>query len=120
MTTARTAAEARLVAERLAVLAADTGMTVSELQAMWLSETAERLDLAIAALSAGDLHEVVRLVHCAAGTTGICGAAALATDLTGIEHLAGAGRAADARLALALAQDDLDRLSSVLEGSLRR
>jgi HPt (histidine-containing phosphotransfer) domain-containing protein len=115
----RAAADARLVAERLAVLADDTGMAVSELQAMWLSETAERLALAVAALSAGDLSEVVRLVHSAAGTTGICGAAALATDLTSIEHLAAAGRAADARLALGSAQDEFHRLSSLLNGSLR-
>jgi HPt (histidine-containing phosphotransfer) domain-containing protein len=115
----RAAADARLVAARLAALADDTGMTVGELQAMWLSETAERLDLAVTALSAGDLTEVVRLVHSAAGTTGMCGAAALAQDLTSIEHLAGAGRAAEARQALGSARDEFHLLSSVLLGDLR-
>lgn len=115
----RAAADARLVAERLAALADDTGMTVGELQAMWLSETAERLDLAVTALSAGDLAEVTRLIHSAAGTTGICGAAALARDLTGIEHLAAAGHAAEVQRALGSAQAEFHRLSSVLDGDLR-
>ncbi len=110
----RAAADARLVAVRLAHLSDDTGMTVSELQALWLTETADRLGLAVCALSAGDLSEVVRLVHSAAGTTGVCGAVALAEDLTSIEYLARAGRAADARRALGSAQTEFDRLAWLL------
>ena len=69
---------------------------------MFLTEMGDRLELAVSALSAGDLPEAVRLVHGAAGTTGICGAAGLAEDLTSIEHLAAAGRADDAQKALGL------------------
>lgn len=99
---------------RLAHLSDDTGMTVSELQALWLTETADRLGLAVRALSANDLSEVVRLAHSAAGTTAVCGAVALAEDLTSIEHLAAAGRAADARRALGSAQAEFDRLAWLL------
>jgi len=115
----RAAADAKLVAERLATLADDTGMTTGELQDMWLAETAERLELAVNALAAGDLSEVVRLVHSAAGTTGICGAAELAQDLTNLEHLAAAGRADDAQRALGSARVEFGLLTSVLHGGLR-
>ena len=107
------------MAQRLAALSDDTGLTVAELQDLWLTETADRLELAVAALLAGDLSEAVRLVHGAAGTTGICGAAALAHDLTSIERLAAAGRAADAERALGLARDEFRLLTSVLDGGLR-
>ena len=119
MWTGRASADAKLVAERLAALSDDTGLTVAELQELWLSETAERLELAVTALLTGDLSEAVRLVHAAAGTTGICGAAALAHDLTSIERLAAAGRAVDAQRALGLARDEFHHLTSVLHGSLR-
>lgn len=116
--TGRAATDATLVAARLAALSDDTGMTVAELQDLWLSETADRLELAVNSLLAGNLSEAVRLVHGAAGTTGICGAAALAHDLTHIEWLAEAGRAADAQRALGLARDELRLLSSVLHRGL--
>ena len=74
--TGRAATDATLVAARLAALSDDTGMTVAELQDLWLSETADRLELAVNSLLAGDLSDPGRLVHGAAGTTGICGAAA--------------------------------------------
>lgn len=114
----RATADARLVAERLAVLAEDTGMTVRELQELWLTETASCLELAVTALAAGHLPEAVRLVHGAAGTTGICGAAGLATDLTSIEHLAGTGRTGDAERALSAARAEFRLLTSVLHGGL--
>jgi HPt (histidine-containing phosphotransfer) domain-containing protein len=119
MRTGRAAADAKLVAERLAALADDTGITIAELQDLWLTETADRLELAVGALRCGNLSEAVRLVHSAAGTTGICGAAALAHDLTSIERLAAAGRAADAQRALGLARDEFHLLTSVLHGGLR-
>ena len=115
----RAAADAKLVAERLAALSDDTGMTVAELQDLWLTETADRLELAVDALLTGDLSETVRLVHCAAGTMGICGAAALAHDLTSIERLAAAGRVVDAQRALGSARDEFRLLTSVLHGGLR-
>ena len=119
MSAHRTAADAKLVMERLGSLADDTGMTIAELQELWLTDTADRLQQAQKALSAGDLSEAVRLVHCAAGSTGICGAAALAHDLTSIERLATAGRADEAQRALGSACAELRSLTSVLHGGLR-
>jgi HPt (histidine-containing phosphotransfer) domain-containing protein len=111
-------ADAKLVAERFVVLSDDTGMTTVELQEMFLTEMGDRLESAVSALSVGDLPEAVRLVHGAAGTTGICGAAALAETLTSIEHLAAAGRADDALKALESATAEFHLLTSVLQGNL--
>ena len=119
MSADRAAADAKRVMERLGSLADDSGLTIVELQELWLTDTADRLQEAERALSAGDLPEAVRLVHCAAGSTGICGAAALAHDLTSIEHLASAGRADEAHRALGSACAELRSLTSVLHGGLR-
>ena len=108
------------MSERFVALSDDTGMTRDELRDMFLTEMGDRLELAVSALSAGDLPEAVRLVHGAAGTTGICGAAGLAENLTNIEHLAAAGRSDDARTALALATAEFHLLTTVLQGDLQR
>jgi HPt (histidine-containing phosphotransfer) domain-containing protein len=110
----RTRADAGLVADRLAALAEDTGLAIADLRDQWASQTADQIAMAAAALASGELAEVVRLVHSAAGTTGLCGAASLAHALTGIERLAAAGRAEDARTALGTAQAEFDRLTTVL------
>ena len=112
------AGDAKLVVERFLVLSEDTGMTTGELQEMFLSEMGDRLESAVSALSVGDLPEAVRLVHGAAGTTGICGAAGLAEALTSIEHMAAAGRADDARKALESATAEFHVLTMVLRGDL--
>jgi HPt (histidine-containing phosphotransfer) domain-containing protein len=112
----RTASDATLVAERLADLADDTGMTVDELRTMWVTETSERLEHAVSALTAGALSEAVRLVHTAAGTTGLCGAVQLAKNLASIEHMAAEGRGTEAGKALLVARADFTRLTSVLQG----
>ncbi len=112
------AADAKLVAERFVVLSDDTGMTTGELQEMFLTEMGDRLESAVTAISVGDLPEAVRLVHGAAGTTGICGAAGLAEALTSIERLAAAGHADDAQKALELATADFHLLTTLLQGGL--
>jgi hypothetical protein len=71
--------------------------------------------MAAVALASGECAEAARLAHSAAGTTGICGAATLAHDLTGIERLAAAGRADDARAALGSAQAEFRRLTTRLQ-----
>jgi HPt (histidine-containing phosphotransfer) domain-containing protein len=116
----RASADAKLVAERFVALSDDTGMTRDELREMFLTEMGDRLELAVSALSAGDLSEAVRLVHGAAGTTGICGAAGLAENLTNIEHLASAGRSDEARTALALATAEFHLLTTELQGDVQR
>jgi HPt (histidine-containing phosphotransfer) domain-containing protein len=116
----RAVADATLVADRFVVLADDTGMSIGELQEMFLTEMGDRLETAVSALAAGALPEAVRLVHGAAGTTGICGAAGLAEDLTGIERLAGAGRAGDAQKALESATAEFHLLTSVLQRGIHR
>lgn len=116
----RASADAKLVAERFVALSDDTGMTKDELREMFLTEMGDRLELAVSALSAGDLLEAKRLVHGAAGTTGICGAAGLAENLTSIEHLVAAGRSDDARKALGLATAEFHLLTTVLQGDLQR
>jgi HPt (histidine-containing phosphotransfer) domain-containing protein len=112
----RTTADAKLVSERFIALSEDTGMTIAELREMFLTEMGDRLELAVVALSAGDLPEAVRLVHGAAGTTGICGAAGLAQDLTTIEQLAAAGRGADAQRSLESAAAEFHLLTAALQG----
>jgi putative Ca2+/H+ antiporter (TMEM165/GDT1 family) len=116
----RAAADAKLVGERFVILSDDTGMTIGALQEMFLVEMGDRLDLAVSALSAGDLPEAVRLVHGAAGTTGICGASGLAENLTNIEHLAAAGHTGDALTALETATAEFHLLTTVLQGDLQR
>jgi HPt (histidine-containing phosphotransfer) domain-containing protein len=110
----RASVEAGLVADRLATLAEDTGLAVADLRDQWVSQTADQIALAATALASGELAEAVRLVHSAAGTTGMCGAAGLARDLTGIERLAAAGRVDDARAALGGAQAEFHRLTTIL------
>jgi hypothetical protein len=110
----RAAAEAKLVVERLATLSADTGMSVAEIREMWLVETADRLERALAAASSGDLAEARRQVHSAAGSTGMCGADALATDLTTIENLAAAGNVEGTSAVLAQALADFRLLTAIL------
>jgi HPt (histidine-containing phosphotransfer) domain-containing protein len=110
----RARTEARLVADRLAALAEDTGLAMADLRDQWVSQTADQLAMAGTALASGECAEAARLAHSAAGTTGLCGAASLAHDLTGIERLAAAGRTDDARAALGSAQDEFRRLTTVL------
>jgi DNA-binding response OmpR family regulator len=118
--TARAESDAQLVCDRLVELADDTGMAVAELQTMWATDTSDRLERAVTALAAGDLAETVHLVHAAAGTTGLCGAAQLSADLSVIEHHATEGRAAAAGQALDLARADFNQLTSVLQGRLEK
>jgi HPt (histidine-containing phosphotransfer) domain-containing protein len=116
--TSRAESDAQLVCDRLAELADDTGMAVGELQTMWAADTSDRLERAVTAIAAGELAETVRLVHAAAGTTGLCGAAQLSADLSAVEHHATEGREAAAAQALGVARADFILLTSVLQGRL--
>lgn len=112
--------EAQLLAHRLRVLSEDTGVAAADLERMWLSETSERLDAAADALAAGDLANVVRIVHSAAGTSGICGAAGLSASLTNVERLAADGRNGEVREGLASAQAQFVGLVNALKAGLAR
>jgi HPt (histidine-containing phosphotransfer) domain-containing protein len=110
--------DAGLVAERLAALADDTGLTLDELREMWVAQTSEQIAMALTAMAAGEMSDAVRCVHTAAGTAGMCGATSLARHLSTVERLAADGRGDEARAALGVAQEDFLRLTLTLEKGL--
>jgi HPt (histidine-containing phosphotransfer) domain-containing protein len=112
--------QAQLILDRLRTLSEDTGVTTSDLERMWLSETEERLSAATAALAADDLAEVARIVHSAAGTSGICGAVGLSASLTSVERLAMDGHMKDVREGLASAQEQFSGIVNALKAGLVR
>jgi HPt (histidine-containing phosphotransfer) domain-containing protein len=114
MTRLRTS-DATLVTHRLAGLAEETGIAAGDLRDLWLTETAERLESADAALVSGDLLDAVRLVHGAAGTSGLCGATALAAQLTATERLAAAGDSFEFQRSLTSARQEFARLTCELK-----
>ena len=103
--------------KKLTELADETGLSFNDLIALWSTETADQLTSADAALEAGNLPEAARLVHGAAGASGMCGVTALADQLKAVELLAVAGRAADAQQALARAHARFTRVSEQLNAS---
>jgi HPt (histidine-containing phosphotransfer) domain-containing protein len=111
---------AALLARRLRLLSVDIGVPPAELAQMWLAETTERFAAAATALAAGDLAEVERIVHSAAGTSGICGASGLSASLTSVERLAAAGRAREVQEGLASALTAFTAIASALKGTVPR
>jgi HPt (histidine-containing phosphotransfer) domain-containing protein len=112
--------QAQLVADRLRALSEDTGVAPADLERMWLLETEERLSAATEALAAGDLPGVARIVHSAAGTSGICGAVGLCASLTSVERLAEEGRNSEVREGLACVQAQFSGLVNALKAGLVR
>jgi hypothetical protein len=100
--------------KKLTELADDTGLSFNDLVTLWSTETAEQLTSADAALEAGNLPEAARLVHGAAGASGMCGVAGLADQLKAVELLAVAGRGPDAQQALVRARARFTRVSAQL------
>ena len=101
---------------KLVELAEQTGLTFNDLVELWTTETADQLETATTALNAGDLQEAARLVHGAAGATGLCGVVELADQLRAVELLIVAGRSADAQKALPRARARFTRVSGELAG----
>jgi HPt (histidine-containing phosphotransfer) domain-containing protein len=102
---------------KLTELADETGLSFDDLVKLWSTETADQLESAVAALAAGNLPEAARLVHGAAGATGMCGVVALADQLKAVELLAVAGRGSDAQEALTRARTRFERVSGLLSKS---
>ena len=101
---------------KLVELAEQTGLTFNDLVELWTTETADQLESATNALNSGDLPEAARLVHGAAGASGLCGVIELADQLRAVELLAVAGRSDDAQKALVRARARFTRVSGVLAG----
>jgi HPt (histidine-containing phosphotransfer) domain-containing protein len=99
---------------KLVELAEQTGLAFNDLVELWSTETADQLESATNALTAGNLPEAARLVHGAAGASGMCGVTGLADQLKAVELLAVAGRSADAQKALTRARARFTRVSGVL------
>ena len=102
---------------KLTELAEETGLSFDDLVNLWSTETADQLESAVAALAAGNLSEAARLVHGAAGATGMCGVVGLADQLKAVELLAVAGRGSDAQEALTRARVRFERVSGLLSKS---
>ncbi len=99
---------------KLTELAEQTGLSFEDLVNLWSTETADQLQCAVTALAEGNLSEAARLVHGAAGATGMCGVAGLADQLKAVELLAVAGRSSDAEEALTRARVRFERVSGLL------
>jgi HPt (histidine-containing phosphotransfer) domain-containing protein len=99
---------------KLVELAEQTGLTFNDLVELWTTETAEQLESATTALNSGDLPEATRLVHGAAGASGLCGVVELADQLRAVELLTAAGRSADAQKALVRARARFTHVSGML------
>jgi HPt (histidine-containing phosphotransfer) domain-containing protein len=100
--------------KKLTELADETGLSFTDLVTLWSTETAEQLTSADAALEAGNLPEAARLVHGAAGASGMCGVTGLADQLKAVELLAVAGRGSDAQQALTRAHARFTHVSEQL------
>ena len=99
---------------KLTELAEETGLSFDDLVKLWSTETADQLQSAVTAIAAGNLPEAARLVHGAAGATGMCGVAGLADQLKAVELLTAAGRVNDAQKALTRARVRFERVSGLL------
>jgi HPt (histidine-containing phosphotransfer) domain-containing protein len=108
--------DAAVAKTKLEELAEQTGLAFNDLVELWSTETADQLETAKNALSSGNLPEAARLVHGAAGASGLCGVTALADQLKAVELLVVAGRSADAKKALTRARARFTRVSGVLAG----
>jgi len=111
--------DAAVAKTKLEELAEQTGLTFKDLVDLWATETADQLETATIALAAGNLPEAARLVHGAAGASGLCGVIQLADQLRAVELLVVAGRAADAKKALSRARTRFTRVSGVLAGEAK-
>jgi HPt (histidine-containing phosphotransfer) domain-containing protein len=110
--------DASIARMKLVELAEETGLAFNDLVQLWSSETADQLESAGNALVEGNLPEAARLVHGAAGASGMCGVTALADQLKAVELLTVAGRQADAQQALVRARARFARVSAVLTRGL--